>query len=280
SRCFRESRGPGQLGCVSCHDPHAVPAPERKVAFFRDRCLACHTDRGCSLAPDRRRQTSPEDSCVACHMPRRPSADINHAATTDHRVVRGAGDPAPAQPRKLRPGESPLVHFHADLAGPQGPEGRRDLGLALEELAREASPAQRQLAESALALLDEAVRRHPEDVPAWEARGQALRLLGRTQEALASVREALAPAPGREQPLARAASYADDLGQREASLADWQRALAINPWFPEYRFRRAQLLSEAGDWPGALAECEAVLRSDPANIEMRLLRVNYLIQNG
>ena len=48
SRCFRASEG--RLGCISCHDPHRLPAPEEKVAYYRDRCLECHADRGCRLA--------------------------------------------------------------------------------------------------------------------------------------------------------------------------------------------------------------------------------------
>jgi Tetratricopeptide repeat/Cytochrome c554 and c-prime len=281
SRCFLQTRGPGQLGCTSCHDPHAVPPAGGKVAFFRDRCLKCHEDHGCSLPPARRRETNPEDSCIACHMPRHASADVTHVATTDHRVVRRTdAAAAPAGPRVLRPGESPLVHFHADLADPHDPEAGRDLGLALVELAQDPSPVQRQLAETALGLLDEAVRRGPEDVPAWEGRGRALHLLGRDRDALACAEKALARAPGREPSLAGAAVYAESLGQRDASLASWGRALAVNPLSAEYRFRRAQLLSEAGDWPGALADCDEVLRGDPANVEMRLLRVSYYVQAG
>ena len=48
SRCFRASQG--HLGCVSCHDPHEVPDPAEKIAYFRAKCLACHGDHGC-IAP-------------------------------------------------------------------------------------------------------------------------------------------------------------------------------------------------------------------------------------
>ena len=42
SRCFRASEG--RLGCISCHDPHVLPAPKERVAYFQTRCLACHSD--------------------------------------------------------------------------------------------------------------------------------------------------------------------------------------------------------------------------------------------
>ena len=53
SRCmpaaaFNE-RGDAKLGCISCHDPHALPAPEQRDGFFRDRCLDVSRGPGCSL---------------------------------------------------------------------------------------------------------------------------------------------------------------------------------------------------------------------------------------
>ena len=47
SRCYRESGG--RLGCISCHDPHRLPEPAERVAFYRGHCLNCHADRGCSM---------------------------------------------------------------------------------------------------------------------------------------------------------------------------------------------------------------------------------------
>src|SRR5262249_55424803 len=43
SRCFQESKG--RFGCISCHDPHELPAPEKKIAFYRGRCLQCHQEQ-------------------------------------------------------------------------------------------------------------------------------------------------------------------------------------------------------------------------------------------
>src|SRR5262249_42309921 len=69
-RASRCSRASGRLGCTSCHDPHAAPAPERKPAHYRERCLACHGEGDCRLPAAQRRRQHPDDACTACHMPR------------------------------------------------------------------------------------------------------------------------------------------------------------------------------------------------------------------
>ena len=51
SRCFPASQG--QLGCISCHDPHRLPAPSAKAAYYRERCLGCHDQEGLRLAVGR-----------------------------------------------------------------------------------------------------------------------------------------------------------------------------------------------------------------------------------
>ena len=48
SRCFRASQG--QLGCIWCHDPHRLPEPSTKDAYYRERCLECHEKKGCALS--------------------------------------------------------------------------------------------------------------------------------------------------------------------------------------------------------------------------------------
>src|SRR5205085_10428841 len=80
SRCFRKSWSAGsrvqeKLGCISCHDPHELPAAANKVTYYRDRCLHCHQDAGCKLPVAVRRERTKDDSCIACHMPRTKSAD-------------------------------------------------------------------------------------------------------------------------------------------------------------------------------------------------------------
>ena len=84
SQCYIGSQE--QLSCTSCHDPHFSPAPQDRIAHYRDRCLQCHQDQGCSLdESDRQRE---QNSCVACHMPRLPTSNVPHTSLTHHGIVR------------------------------------------------------------------------------------------------------------------------------------------------------------------------------------------------
>src|SRR4029079_14431755 len=134
------------------------------------------------------------------------------------------------------------------------PEAPRDLGLALVELAREKSPVRGQLADAALSRLDPAVKRGPGDVPAWEARGQALLIRGQFQEAAESFEKALALTPSREVTLTDAARCAEQLGDRAGAIGYWQRGRALTPWLSSPRFEIARLHSLGGDWERAAAE--------------------------
>src|SRR5262249_25651923 len=141
SRCFRQSAR--KLGCVSCHDPHALPAPKEKVSFYRGRCLSCHAPPGtpCALAPGARRRANGATPAASPSPPSPPTATPPPAGT-DPRVPRKPGEPSPARPpRELSPGEVPLVHFHRDVADRGDPGVERDLGMALATLAsRTAQP--------------------------------------------------------------------------------------------------------------------------------------------
>jgi hypothetical protein len=279
SRCFRESQG--KLGCISCHDPHALPEPARKVDYYRRRCLACHAEQGCSQSLSLRQATAPADDCVSCHMPRTGSK-IVHRAVTDHRIRRQPDPNHPAQdrPRKLFPGEIPLVHFHRDLAGPEDGEVSRDLALALMELAKTYPPLAAHVKPIALPRLEAAVQAAPEDVPAWEAKGFALWQQDRKSEALAAFTAALAKAPERELTLTYLAVLAAALTQREEAIAYWQRAIVVNPWCSQYHFRLANLLAERQDWQKALQESEAAIALNPAAEEMRVLLITCLLRTG
>jgi hypothetical protein len=278
STCFQKGTGPSKMGCISCHDPHALPPPETKVAFYRDRCLNCHKDRGCSL-PLPVRLEQKQDNCVACHMPPTGS-EVNHTTITDHRILRR---PDPAKPEDRPTGDGTgLVHFHRDLIAAGDPEVDRDLGIALMQVASSQSRVEvvRSLAERAMPLLESAVTRDDEDLPAWEARARALWSLGRADAAAAAYDRVLAKAPDRETALFMAA----DLGLRQRRFGDAralaERAVRANPWRWQYHQKLAEACASATDWAAALRSCREALKLNAADPGVRWLVVLCHIRLG
>jgi Tfp pilus assembly protein PilF len=74
------------LSCLSCHDPHQTVPREKRVAFYRAKCVACH---GAAFAAKHHRK---EKDCTSCHMPASLSTDVAHTEVTDHRILRRPGN--------------------------------------------------------------------------------------------------------------------------------------------------------------------------------------------
>jgi hypothetical protein len=293
SRCYQASGG--RLGCVSCHDPHRVPDDGTKAAHYLDRCLRCHAAQPpavsapaaepraappCALPAEVRRRQQPDDSCMNCHM-RRAKSRIAHTTVADHRILRRPDlEGVPPPPRGLRPGEVPLTFFHPEAGGPGEVDASRDLGLALAEVTMKYPGMAEVLGPTALPRLEGAVKAHPDDVTAWEARGFVLWMLGRPREGLQDLEIALAKAPRRELALTYAAVLAAARGRRDEAVGYWRRAIDVNPWCSQYHHRLATLLAEGGDRDAALASCAAALRLNPFHEEARALREQCLRQGG
>ena len=275
SRCYQASDG--KMGCVSCHDPHALPEPARRADYYRERCLNCHGDRDCGLAPDVRRQERPDDNCAACHMSRRDSSDIAHTAVTDHRITRRP-QPATRPALALKSGLPPIVPFHEHLIGGTDPELTRDLGVALADLGRQQPPIARPLGAMALSVLDSAERERPDDLAALEGKAFGLWSLGRARDALDVYQKVLAKVPGRERSLTEAAQAAALLGELETVTDCWERVVAINPWSTFAHTSLAEVLYRRGLWDRAVAACETAVRLNPSRDEPRRLLIRGLLR--
>jgi tetratricopeptide (TPR) repeat protein len=269
SRC-REGSG-GKLGCISCHDPHSLPARKERVAFYRDRCQQCHADNGCRL-PEHERMTKNDNSCVDCHMPKAESANIAHLAVTDHRIVRRPGYNPPT-PERLRPsGDMPLIHFHGHLPGAKGDDEKRNLGLMIAEMATRpgTEAVKKMIASRAEPMLREAAS---DDVDALEALGAVLSLEGRQAEAIEVFDRALKLAPERAS-LLEAAAFAEPTPER------WKRYLAVAPLRPRGHFHLAEALAAQTNWPAVTAACRESLRLDPTHVPARRLLAKALRETG
>ena len=114
STCKRMSGD--RMSCMSCHDPHFTPGPRQRVAFYRAKCLVCHTDAGFAKS-----HYPKNPDCTSCHMPHNNAQNIPHVAWTDHRILRRPDSAADEQEtdanRELVPVFSPGAT-------------KRDLGMA------------------------------------------------------------------------------------------------------------------------------------------------------
>jgi hypothetical protein len=279
SQCFQRSEG--QLGCVSCHDPHSLPPKGKKVDYFRARCLECHQKQGCAVPVATRQKKTPRDDCTVCHMPQE-ATDISHVALTDHRILRR---PAPSEPAGAEQPSAAaflgLVPFGRDRLDGQDRELARDFAVGVIEKARTQSESFRlQASQFVLPVLQEAAAAHSDDWGARESLGVALAWQGSLEAALAACEATLEKVPGREIVLFDAAVIAQKLGMGERSLGYWQRALAINPWSSRYRFEAAFQLAQQGDWEKAAAECQRVLSYNGSHVNSRALLMQHHLQRG
>ena len=157
SKCYREAGG--KLGCLTCHEIHRQPSPDQAPAYFRNRCLSCHTEESCALPLLSRLSHDPPDHCVGCHMPRMDLKRIVHSSLTEHRIIAYRGQPYPDAAFRTLSSHPPDLHYLNSVPGKEGsPPPRLTLFQAYGELAR-SHPAYGQ---RYLKLLDEVAVSHPD----------------------------------------------------------------------------------------------------------------------
>jgi hypothetical protein len=120
SKCYLKTGG--RLSCISCHNPHGQPRPQEAPAYFRERCMSCHTEKSCALPLSVRQHKTPPDDCAGCHMPKREVKVISHSVLTNHRILAQAEEPFPEIAFHMTTAELPdLVHLSANPQKPRPP---------------------------------------------------------------------------------------------------------------------------------------------------------------
>lgn len=258
SKC--EAGSSGRFGCTSCHDPHKVPAAAEKDAFYRQKCLACHQDKGCSLPLPARKERN--DACTACHMPKAASANIVHTAVTDHRVLRREL-PATTAKLSLPTGEKPIGTMAGyGKRGPSEDERERDFGIALSRVvvSGKGDPT---IARDAVQLLRQATERHRRDADAWDALAKLLFSQGELTESMRAAEAAVAASPSGEVYLATAAQVALRARRLDAARDFAQRAIDANPGNADNRLLLASALIESEKYADAELELRKLLQLAP-----------------
>jgi predicted CXXCH cytochrome family protein len=257
SRCFVESDG--GLGCISCHDPHAIPEANQRVAHYRERCLACHADGSeCALPLKTRLSHEAADSCIACHMPQLETHDIPHTAQTDHRVLRNPIASA------RRQGESVerIMPFGGAAEIPEW-DMTRARGIMLSRRAQHTSDEV--LAREAVDTLEQTRPRVADDLDALAALAGAYRTLGHTQAAEEAWKQVLALDSRHEDALAGLAFLYHDAGAYDLALAYMDRLLELTRWDPECFGRKAHMLGQLQRYPEAIEAAKQALELNPAD---------------
>lgn len=283
SRCYQRSRG--EFGCTSCHDPHSLPSPSERVAYYRERCLECHgSSSPCSLPEPERRGRSAQDSCIDCHMPRSSISGVAHTAETDHTVPRIPGAVVD-RPSLAGAGGSldqpPFVAFRP----PADPElagllEERDLGVALMTLAVNDSQPRVKIAGMALPLLNAALQGFPNDLSALYARAIALSRRNRPEEAIEDLDRVLRLFPNRERSLALEVNLLASLDRSDKAVERADRLVALNPWFAEYHVLRARVHAVRREWPEVVRASRTALHLDPTNLKARMALILAARQLG
>ena len=90
------------------------PSRDEAPAYFRQKCLSCHTEKSCAVPLAIRQHKNPPDDCSGCHMPKRDITVISHSSLTNHRIVATAEEPFPDETFHIATAQLPdLVHLNA-----------------------------------------------------------------------------------------------------------------------------------------------------------------------
>jgi tetratricopeptide (TPR) repeat protein len=172
SKCKRVSGD--RMTCMNCHDPHYSPPAAEKARFYRNKCLACHSQPKFSDS-----HFSENPDCTSCHMPKGTAEKLPHIAWTDHRIRRNAAAAVQGSPQ---PRSSELVPFLGEVAIP------RDLALAYYDLVLGGDASLRETAWRKLLATHDARNR---DLPVVTSLGYLAQMRGDSAQAITFYQEAL-----------------------------------------------------------------------------------------
>lgn len=267
SKCFTSSGG--RMSCITCHDPHVQPRVNA-AAYYRERCLTCHTEKSCSLSLHARGRNTPPDDCAGCHMPRRSLTLISHSVLTDHRIVRDLNEPYPEAAFHQATPELPyLVHVNA-IPGAKDSIPPQTLLHAYGELLGPHA----ELRQPFLALADQLGRANSNDplvLSALAGKSMGLGTAAGKEEAARYWERAIQSGSSMVEDYENLGSLLPELGRADEAITIIELGIKLDPYQDRLYKRLAQLDIAAHRYPQALAIMKEDLEFFPQDDFMRSL---------
>jgi hypothetical protein len=246
SACKRASGD--RLWCGTCHDPHVVPKPAERTAWFRGKCLSCHDSAVCreTTAARARRQ----DDCTACHMTKNRVVDAQHVVYTDHSIPR-----RPRISEAAPPQDAGLVVFGGANAEP------RDFALAHAIAASRTRDATFQ--SRALTLLQEAEHNSPDDVEVLLYLAELYRNGNQEDQAVPLYQRAMQLDPTQVTASVGLGGIMMERGQYTEAIRLWQDALSKNGGLELVRINMAMAQWRNGNLQSAESSLVKAIELNP-----------------
>jgi len=246
SKCKQASGD--KLTCITCHDPHRRVTSADRVAFYRGKCLQCHSES--RFATDHHGENP---DCAGCHMPRNKATDIPHQQTTDYRIPR---IPEPAT------GPAPSSRELVSVLTSQADD--RDLGLAYEKVAEQGDEFATM---RGLQLLQSAQAKSPNDSALLAGLGYLLKTMGKDEEAIKILRKSLESDPNNSWAAANLGILYKKIGDTDRALALWEEIFLRTPFYAGLNL--SALDCSLGRRSQAQAVLNRMLEFDPDSLELR-----------
>jgi predicted CXXCH cytochrome family protein len=246
SRCKRASGE--RMSCITCHDPHGSPAGQNRVAFYRSKCLTCHTESRFAVS-----HYPSQPDCTQCHMPKRLPEDIPHEQWTDHRIVRESSDLA------LQPaisGDTSLIAVPGIVQHPSS----RDVAMAYSDVAAHGDVA---LLKRARSLLEAAIQPDAADSDLLTAAGVVAQMENDRAAAADEYRRALGRNPDDYKAAMNLGVLLARSGQAGKASDLWSQLFSRNEDMTDLGMNLEAARCMTGDRAGAIDALRTVLSYNP-----------------
>ncbi len=133
---------------------------------------------------------------------------------------------------------------------------------------------------SALAILDDTIRKRPDNPNVYLGRACAYEDLGESDKQIADCSKAIELLPTYAHAYVNRGNAYADKGDHARALADYSKAIELNPRLAEAYNNRGLIYAQMGDLPRALDEYTRALAINPNHIEAHANRAILYINQG